>query len=117
MERGYTVIQCYTPATRAIEILNDGRRAELHERAISTDVLGDVHLLVTASILERCTAVISVDSAIMHLAGAVKTPTVGIFVNKSWDADTQGGWSSPFLALRGDARYRDVLRSLDSLKL
>lgn len=115
--RGHGVVQCYTPQSREIEIENDGRSAWSSPHSLPTDALGDSHLLVTAAILERCAAVVSVDSAIMHLAGAVERPVVGIFVREAWGPDTHQGLSATFIALRGQAPGDEVLSALARLDL
>jgi ADP-heptose:LPS heptosyltransferase len=42
-------------------------------------VAGPVHLLYTACLLSRCNALVSNDTGLMHIAGAVRTPVIGIF--------------------------------------
>ena len=78
-DRGVRVLHCYGPGMRAVERAFDGRNAERMPSDASTEDLVDQRLLVTAAAIERCRAVVSVDSALMHIALALRKPTVGIF--------------------------------------
>lgn len=41
--------------------------------------IGPLHLLTTAALLRRCAVLVCNDTGIMHIGGAVGTPTIGVF--------------------------------------
>lgn len=76
---GFAVVGCYTKASADLELAIDGRRAHIPSENYAETLQMDGHLLTTAALFDRCEAVISVDSAPMHLAAAVGVPTIAIF--------------------------------------
>lgn len=85
LERFATVAKALSN-TRPIHVLIVGGPDEARDKTELRRLIGTTHssivaenLLTTAAILERCAAVISNDSGIMHLAAAVGAPTFGLF--------------------------------------
>lgn len=59
----------------------DAERAAAVQRRLPEPLpaLGPAHLLTAAAVLARCTALLTNDSGLLHLAAAVGTPTVAVF--------------------------------------
>lgn len=70
-----------------LEHFRDRRQAKVIEFGTDPDtylnvglnLIGRCGLKQTAAVLERCTLLLCVDSLLLHLAGAVRTPTVCVF--------------------------------------
>ena len=75
-EHGATVVLTGTPA--------DAPLVRAVRQAIPPDVpvvdaCGDLDLLILGAVIDRCAVFVTGDTGPMHLAAAVRTPTVGIF--------------------------------------
>lgn len=69
------------------------------------DLVGAIDLLTAAATLQRCALFIGNDSALMHMAGAVGTPTVGLF--GPTDERRYGPWGPRTAVARTPLSYED----------
>ncbi len=70
------------------------------------DLVGEVDILTAGACLERCALFIGNDSGLMHLAGAVGSPVVGLF-GPSREA-LYAPWGETGIAVRGPLSYEDI---------
>jgi heptosyltransferase III len=70
------------------------------------DLVGDVDILTAAACLERCALYLGNDSGLMHLAGAVGIPVVGLF-GPSREAH-YAPWGETGVVVRGAQSYDQI---------
>lgn len=70
------------------------------------DLVGKVDILTAGACLERCALFIGNDSGLMHLAGAVGTPVIGLF-GPSREAH-YAPWGDTGVAVRGSRSYDEI---------
>ena len=70
------------------------------------DLVGTVPLLTAACVLRRCALYIGNDSALMHMAAAVGTPTLGLFGPSR--ENHYAPWGHRAAAVRTDLAYDDL---------
>jgi heptosyltransferase-2 len=73
---------------------------DLAERPDHAHSVDGTSLRQSAALMERCNLFVSNDSALMHVAGAVNTPVVGIFAYTNWR--TVYPWRVPHKIIRVD---------------
>ena len=73
-EQGFSIL---IPAGPQLESAEAVRGAMRHRER--TAVVGPIHLRRVAALLDRCGLLVCNDTGLMHMAGAVNTPLVGIF--------------------------------------
>jgi lipopolysaccharide heptosyltransferase II len=95
----------------------------LDVEADSLDLCGQLSLLETAAVVQRCDLVVSGDTPLLHLAAAVGTPSIGIF--GPTDGRRRGPWGSRHRVVQAIAgrspvaslqrvRVDDVLAGIES---
>ncbi len=73
------------------------------------DLVGKLDLLDLAATLERCALYVGNDSGLMHLAAAMRIPTLGLFGPSR--EDVYGPWGRNAAAVRTDLDYDAITRA------
>lgn len=75
------------------------------------DLVGKVDILTVGACLERCALFVGNDSGLMHLAGAVGTPVVGVFGPSR--ESLYAPWGETGVAVRGPRSYDEIAAAPD----